>query len=295
MYKKVPPLRALRAFEASARRLSFTKAAEELYVTQAAVSLQVKQLEELLGVLLFRRGSRSLKLTGEGQAFLQEVREALDLLAAATDRLSRRNRSEQLSISVLPSFASKWVVPRLRKFHRQHPAANIRIAAFDWLVDFEKDNIDVAIRFGNGDWAGTRTYLLMREEVFPVCSPELEQADRPLAAPSDLTHHTLLHDDYSREDWKMWFLAAGVDDISPDKGLSFSHTSLMLEAAASGAGIALGRSPLVQYDLDRGRLVRPFDTAIPSEYAYYVVLPENRPASSVAEDFVDWLLQEAAG
>lgn len=293
MYKRVPPLRALRAFEASARLLSFTKASEELYVTQAAVSLQVKQLEELLEVQLFRRGARSLELTDEGMAFLEDVREALTLLENATARISRRHRQGQLNVSVTPSFAAKWLVPRLKRFQQDNPDIDVRISATEWLVDFDKDTMDIAIRYGNGQWAGLKADLLMHENVFPVCSPKLAAGEHPLKSPKDLVHHTLLHDDFSREDWRQWLMAAVLNDIDPDKGISFSHTALMLEAAANSGGVALGRTPLVDHDLESGRLVRPFDQELPSDFAYYIITPDQSQLSPAVLAFHNWLLKEA--
>ena len=293
MYRNVPPLRALRAFEASARHLSFTKAAEELFVTQAAVSLQIKQLEQLLGLTLFERESRGLVLTAQGQIYLADVREALEILSEATDKISRQERQDLITVSVLPSFASKWLVPRLPRFQQDNPDVDVRIAAFDRLADFDRDQIDVAVRYGNGEWEGTRSDLLFKEHVFPVCSPDLIKGDKPLETPSDLAHHHLLHDDYTREDWKMWLMAADVEGVDPDRGTSFSHTSIMLEAAASGAGVALGRAPLVNRDLESGRLVKPFEISMPGEYAYYVVAPLATADNPLITNFRDWLMSEA--
>lgn len=292
-FRNVPPLRALRAFEASAKHSSFTKAAEELFVTQAAVSLQIKQLEQLLGVVLFQRNARGLELTAEGQLYLADVRSALTILQEATDKISRRSRHGLLTVSVLPSFASKWLVPRLGQFQQAHPDIDVRIAAFDRLVDFERDQVDLAIRYGRGEWPGTHAELLLKEDVFPVCSPKLLKQDKPLKQPEDLANFPLLHDDFSREDWRMWLMAAGVEGVDPERGPSFSHTSILLEAAASGAGIALGRTPLVRRDLESGRLVRPFDISLPSEYAYYVVTPLATAEEPVNVLFRDWLMRQA--
>lgn len=294
MYRNVPPLRALRAFEASARHLSFTKAAEELFVTQAAVSLQIKQLEQLLGLTLFDRESRGLVLTAQGQIYLADVRDALQTLSEATDKISRQERQDLMTVSVLPSFASKWLVPRLPRFQKDNPDVDVRIAAFDRLADFDRDQIDVAVRYGDGDWEGTRSELLFKEDVFPVCSPDLINGDTPLKKPADLANHHLLHDDYTREDWKMWLMAAGVEGVDHDRGTSFSHTSITLEAAASGAGVALGRAPLVNRDLESGRLIKPFDISMPGEYAYYVVAPLATADNPLISKFRDWLMAEAA-
>lgn len=289
----LPPLNALRMFEVAGRHLSFTRAAEELHVTQAAVSQQIKHLEEQLGVRLFRRQHRRLLLTEEGQIYLPAVREALRQIGQATDQLLARHKSGVLTVSVLPSFASKWLVPRLHKFRDRYPDVDVRVSAFEWLVDFSRDEVDLAIRYGRGKWSGLRADPLLSEEVFPVCSPRLLDGPHPLKHPSDLKHHTLLHDDYSPEDWSIWLSAAGVHDVDPSRGLSFSHTSIMLEAAESGQGVALGRTPLVADDLARGRLIKPFGFALPAEYAYYIVGPMETADWPKIAAFREWLLEEA--
>ena len=293
MFQIIPPLRALRAFEAAARHMSFTEAGQELHLTQAAISHQIKTLEEKLGLKLFRRFNRALELTEAGQMYLPGVRDALTRLAQSTDRLVSQLGHGVLTVSVLPSFASKWLVPRLWRFHDLHPEIDVRVSAFEWLVDFEKDGIDLAIRYGAGNWGGVRADSLLNEDIFPVCSPLLLQGAHPLREPGDLRFHTLLHDDFSREDWKLWLLAADVDGIDPSRGLSFSHTSMMLEAALSGHGVALGRTPLVQDDLINGRLVKPFELSLPGDYAYYVVSPEESVDLPKVKAFREWLVMEA--
>lgn len=290
MYRNVPPLRALRAFEAAARHLSFTAAAEELHVTQAAVSQQIKHLESLLDVQLFRRINRRLELTEEGQAYVPEVRESLERLSAATARMARRQRLGILTVSVMPSFATRWLIPRLPRFRAQYPDVQVRISAFEWPVDFDKQDVDMAVRYGRGDWPSLHTVQLMDEEIFPVCSPRLTAK---LDSPEALAHYTLLHDDYSREDWFAWLDAAGVTGIDPAGGLSFSHTDLMLEAAERGLGIALGRTPLVAEALERGTLIRPCATTLPGDLAYYVVCPRQTADYPHIRAFREWLLQEA--
>lgn len=289
----LPPLKALHVFEVAGRHLSFTRAAEELHVTQAAVSHQVKKLEEQLGVKLFRRLNRRLLLTEEGQIYLPAVREGLRHIGHATDQLLAKHRSGVLTVSVLPSFAAKWLVPRLHKFRDQYPDVDVRVSAFEWPVDFSRDEVDLAIRYGRGKWAGLQADPLLTEDVFPVCSPDLVKGARPLRRPADLRHHTLLHDDYSREDWRIWLKAADVKGVDPRRGLSFSHTSIMLEAAESGQGVALGRTPLVADDLARGRLVKPFDISLPADYAYYVVCPVEAADRPKIVAFREWLLAEA--
>ena len=300
MSRRLPPLNALRAFEAAARHLSFTRAADELSVTQAAVSHQVKALEEHLGVRLFRRLSRGLRLTEEGQTYWPQVRDALDAIAQATERLRASDAGGALTVSVAPSVAAMWLVPRLNRFRDRHPEIDVRIAASDALVDFGRDDVDMAVRYGRGRYPGLHTVRLMTEEVFPVCSPRLLEGPHPLRRPEDLRHHTLLHDDpVAAEDdvladWRMWLLAAGVDDVDPEGGPRFSHSNLLLQAAIDGQGVALGRTPLVAAALEAGLLVRPFEVVLAANFAYYVVCPEVTAERPKIVAFREWLLDEAS-
>ena len=289
---RLPTLNALRAFEAAGRHLSFTRAAKELHVTQAAVSHQIKSLEEQLGIRLFRRGPRGLLLTDAGQSYLPSVRDAFAKLVAATERLRARDARGAITVSVLPSFAARWLVPRLPRFRAAQPEIDVRVAADDHLVDFDRDDVDIAIRYGRGDYPGLRTDRLMTEELFPVCSPALLAGDPPLEKPEDLARHTLLHDDM-RLDWTMWLMAAGVEGVDPDRGASFNSSSLVLQAAVDGQGVALGRSALTGDDLAAGRLVRPFAVSLPAEFAYYIVCPEHTADRPGIKTFRDWLLSEA--
>jgi len=292
MSRRLPPLNALRAFEAAARHLSFTKAADELHVTQAAVSHQIKGLEEWLGVPLFRRVNRGLVLTDAGQTYLPPLREALDLMANATERLFRKDSTGALTISTMPSFAAKWLVLRLGRFQADHPELDVRLHTTAQLVDFAQQDVDVAIRFGDGRWPGLRVERLMTEDVFPVCSPSLRDGRKPLLTPRDLKHHTLLHDDYI-VNWETWSTAAGLDGIDLDRGLRFTDSALVLQAAMEGHGVALARHVLVAEDLAAGRLVRLFDIKLPGDYAYYVVAPPHYFSRPKVKAFRDWLFAEA--
>lgn len=292
MARRLPPLNALRAFEAAARHLSFTRAADELNVSQAAISHQVKALEERLGVLLFRRLNRNLALTEAGAAYLPDVSLAFDRLADATTRLRRITTNPRLTISVLPSFAAKWLMPRLKSLWAAHPDLEVRFSASERLVDFQSEDVDLAIRYGSGNWPGLRVDAFLTEELFPVCSPALRDGDPPLHAPADLARHTLIHDEM-REDWRMWLLAAQVTGIDATKGPSFSHSSMVLTAAIDGHGVALGRSALVADDLAAGRLVRPFAVSIPADFAYYLVCPVETADSPNIAAFRSWLLSQA--
>ena len=289
--RKLPPLNALRAFEAAARQLSFTRAGQELHVTQAAISHQVKALEEWLGLALFRRRGRAIVLTENGQNYLAAVREGLDLLADATDRLTRRQESGILTVATLASFATAWLVPRLGRFRALHSDIDVRVAASDEMVDFGRDDVDLAIRYGSGDWPGLEIVPLMTEDLFPVCSPALLQGPHPLRHPEDLRYHTLLHDDM-RETWRLWLLAAGVDGIDPDRGPGYNLSSLVIDAAVDGQGVALARSALVRNHLLAGRLVQPFELELPAEYAYYMVHPARALEHPKVRAFRDWVLAE---
>ncbi len=289
---RLPTLNALRAFEAAGRHLSFTRAAEELHVTQAAISHQIKSLEEQLGIRMFRRGPRGLLLTDAGQSYLPEVREAFQQLTSATERLLEDDARGTITVSVLPSFAARWLVPRLTRFREDHPDIEVRVSADDRLADFDRDDVDVAIRYGRGDYPGLHADRFLTEELFPVCSPELLKRV-PLERPEQLCDHTLLHDDM-RMDWSMWLLAAGVEGVDPRRGPSFNDSSMVLQAAVDGQGVALGRSALALDDLAAGRLVRPFDFSLPAEYAYYILCPERIANRPNIKTFREWLLAQSA-
>ncbi len=294
MVDRLPPLKALRAFEAAGRHLSFTRAANELHVTQAAISHQIKALETWLDLPLFKRLNRALLLTEPGQQYLQSVRKALELLADATQQIVATGGGHPLTISVMPSFGAKWLVSRLVQFSQQHPDIDLRFAAEDKLTDFTREDVDIAIRFGQGSWPGLHAALLMRQDVFPVCSPRLlEDGPHPLRSPDDLRHHVLLHERPASYDWRTWLLAAGVEGVDPIRGPSFSHAHVLLQATIDGQGVALGATPLVDDDLAAGRLVKPFELTLPGEWAYYVVCPEERAGEPNVEAFRDWILAEA--
>ncbi len=291
MSRPLPPLNALRAFDAAAHHLSFTRAAEELFVTHGAVSRQIRALEEWLGVPLFRREHRGVVLTAAGQAYAQVVREAFDGLAEATARLRDRERTGTLAVTTLDSFAAKWLVPRLARFRAAHPDIDVRLSSSDDVVDLVREGFDLGIRYGRGEYPGLEAERLMTEDLFPVCSPAL-CAEKPLDEPADLRHHTLIHDDM-RQDWRMWLMAAGLEDIDPTRGPAYVHSHLVILAAIQGEGVALGRGALVADDLAAGRLVKPFDISLPADFAYYVVYPPGALARPKVRTFRDWLMAEA--
>ena len=292
MSRRLPPLNALRAFEAAARHLSFTRAAEELFVTQAAVSHQVKALEEHLGRKLFRRLNRALLLTDDGQAYLPAVSRAFALLNEATRDLLTKETPGPLTVSALPSFAARWLVPRLGRFRKAWPDIDLRIDPSAELVDFAAGDVDVGIRYGRGKYPGMRADWLMTEDIFPVCSPQLLEGDHPLREPDDLEHHVLLHDD-GHGDWRTWLLAASVDRVDPARGPIFTDSSMLIQAAMAGQGVALARGVLAADELAAGRLVRPFTLSLPTEYAYYLVCPQETADRPKIVAFREWLLDEA--
>ncbi|ABZ77621.1 transcriptional regulator, LysR family [Shewanella halifaxensis HAW-EB4] len=289
MARRLPPLNAVKAFEAAARHLSFTRAAEELFVTQAAVSHQIKALEEYLGLKLFRRKNRSLLLTEEGQSYFLDIKDIFTQLADATDRLLARSAIGSLTVATSPSFAIQWLVPRLAKFSEKNPEIDVRIKAVDDEDSSLTDDVDVAIYYGMGNWPGMRADKLRNEVLIPVCSPLLLNGPKPLEKPSDLKNHTLLHDS-SRQDWLAWFRQCGITDINVNQGPIFSHSSLVLQAAAHGQGVALGYSVLARPDIKAGRLVCPFPEVLVSKNAYYLVCQQNHAEIGKVAAFREWML-----
>ncbi len=293
MVRRLPNLNGLKAFEAAARHESFTKAAEELSVTQGAVSHQVKALEAELGLKFFNREPKRLVITEAGRGYLEVVRDALDRIAVGTDRLLQRQNSGVLTVSTSPNFASKWLVHRLGRFAEAHPSIDLRVSAALHHVDFAREDIDMAVRHGDGSDLGLDITRLYTEELLPVCSPALLRGPHPLRQPADLAHHTLLHMDH-RQDWSKWLDAAGVTNVDLSRGPVFNQASIGIDAAVDGQGVALARTGLAAHDLIMGRLVRPFDLALPVAYAYWIVCPKATANLPKIATFRDWLLAEAA-
>ncbi|MEM6623679.1 MAG: transcriptional regulator GcvA [Pseudomonadota bacterium] len=298
MSRALPPLNALRAFEAAARHLSFTKAAEELHVTPAAISHQVKALEAQLGLALFQRLTRALRLTEAGRAALPLVSHGFDLLAQGVDLARRQNRQDYLTVSVSPSFGAMWLVPRLERFRQAHPAIELRLDGTDRRVDVQSGEADVAIRYGPGGYQGVQVDRLFGQMNTPVCSPALLAGPHPLNALDDLRHHTLLHIDWkdAEASWRMWLLAAGLDGVDPTRGPRFSQESMAIQAALDGQGVALVGEALAGDHLRAGRLVRPFGAKLstPLSFAYYLLTPHEGAANPQISAFRAWLLAEAA-
>ena len=293
MARRLPPLNALKAFEAAARHKSFTEAAQELCVTQGAVSHQVKALEDELGLRLFNREHRRLVITSAGQSYLQVIRDAFDRLALGTENLLEQQNSGVLNVSTSPNFTSKWLVHRLGRFAEQHPTIDLRVAATLQHIDFAREDFDLAIRHGDGQWPELHVAQLCVEELFPVCSPSYARRRPALTAPADLKNRTLLHVN-ERRDWATWLEAANVDDVDFRRGPIFNQASIAFDAAIDGQGVALARSALAAWDLGAGRLVRPFALSLKVPYSYWIVCP--KPAANLPKItiFREWLLAEAA-
>jgi len=291
MPRRLPPLNALPSFEAAARHLSFSRAADELHVTHGAVSRAVRNLEDHLGVQLMIRASRSVRLTPIGASFAAEIRDVLEHLAAATSAATGQS-SGIVSVSTIDSFAARWLMPRLFRFRRVHGDIDVRVATSERLADFVSDGIDIAIRCGGGQYPGLSAELLMKEDHFPVCSPQLLKGRHPLRTPADLARHTLLHDVFT-VDWAMWLHSAGIDNVDPHRGPTFLSSDHAIQAAVRGEGVVLGRSALVADELAAGHLVRPFELSLPAGFAYYVVYPQRALQRPSVKAFRDWLMAEA--
>jgi len=306
---QLPPLNALRVLESAARNKSFSKAADELYVTKAAVSHQIKALEEYLGFQLFERKNRSIQLTEAAELGLPKLREGFNNLAEAVQVMQRHTEHASVNVCMAPSFAAKWLVPRLHKFSGTHPDIDMQIIGDDTLISnrnhsdsldewFRGDNIDVVIRFGEGEYPGFLVDKLFDVSAVPLCSPNLlTQGEHPLKTPDDLRYHTLLHDETGyagRPSWDKWLERAGVQGVDAKRGLHFNHVSLVLGGAIDEQGIGLSMEPLAQYDIDAGRLCIPFDLKMPLDSSYYIIRQEKAAENESVEAFVSWLLAEAA-
>ena len=299
MMDRLPPLTALRAFDSAGRHLSFSKAAAELHVTPAAISHQIKALEADLGVLLFRRLNRALLLTEAGQRLLPGIRDGFAGLKAAVAKVRADTAIAMLTVSATPAFSGKWLVPRLEHFSAAHPDLDVRISTSMEAVDFARDSVDIAVRYGSGNYRGLRVDKLVEEFVGPLCAPGLAESDKPLRQPSDLCHHTLLHDDSlqfdpAAPDWRMWLKAARVIGVDGSRGTRFSQGDHALAAAIEGAGVLLGRYSLAVRDLAAGRLIAPFPLTIEGTFAYYLVAPEATAELPQIAAFRNWILAEAA-
>jgi len=297
---RLPSLDLLKGFEAAARLLSFTRAGEELHLTQSAVSRQIKELEEQLGMPLFERRHRALALTDAGRALFPAAVQVLQAMRAATDRLRALSARRSLAVTTTNSFAALWLIPRLTGFTRTHPDVDVRISADTRVQDLERDGLDIAVRHGPASLAGPNAVRLFGERVFPVCSPKLlRDAKRPLRQPADLRHQVLLqYDDPEGRHpwlhWKTWLEVERLTDLRPAGSLLFSGYEQIIPAAIAGNGVALGRSPLVREALASGELVAPFKRSADPARAYFAIVSRNAGARPEVADFLAWLRAEAA-
>ncbi|MDG4883404.1 transcriptional regulator GcvA [Mesorhizobium sp. WSM4884] len=302
MARLLPGTRALRTFEAAARHLNFTRAADELGLTPAAVSHQIKEIEDQLDLVLFTRTSRTIRLTEAGNVLFEASADALDLLGRAVSRARKMNRGTALlKVTIDAQFATKWLMRRVDGFRRQKPGIELRFDITYEVRDFERDDVDIGIRFGAGKYPGLCAHRLFENIIIPVCSPALLASGPPLKEPRDLFHHTLAHIEWSRQgvtwpNWRMWMQAAGVDDFDDSRTLVFGSATDATQAALDGHAVALADFAMVANDLSQGRLIRPFELGIKvaPEFAYFVVYPEAMKDDARIVAFRDWLLDEVA-
>lgn len=289
MARSLPPLNALRAFEAAARHESFTKAAAELGVTQTAISRHVRTLEQLLGTALFVRYASALEMTDDGRLLARKVSSALDLIAGGVDELKGQKRRHVLKISAQPNFAIRWLIPRLAAFRARHPNIDVHLTTSHRRPEFPAEGADVAIRLGH-HWTGVVADRLFDADLFPVCSPDLAAR---LRAPADLARQTLLHVSTSPNDWKLWLDAARVLPFAWEAGPRFDSYALALQAAVEGLGVAIGRRVFVEDDLAEGRLVQPFDLTVAVDEAWFLICPEAVAVRPEVKAFRAWIAEEA--
>ena len=293
MPKHLPPMSALRGFEAAGRLGSFSDAADELGMSQSAVSHQIKGLEDFLGQPLFKRVNRSALLTDAGQAFLETVKACLDLLEDGVQQIEQYKKPGQIIVSVTYALGSRWLLPRLAQFRSLHPDLDVWLHTSDRMLDFERGEVHAAIWLGDGKWPGREVTKLFDEELVPLCAPQLLAGQPDITAPTDLFRFTLLHDE-RRESWDAWFTAMGFQGTPPIAGPNFSDSGLLLQAAADGQGIALGSRALAAADIAAGRLVVALDRPLKSRHSYYLISSDISLARPSIRTFHDWLIADAA-
>ncbi len=294
MKRAIPPPNWLHTFEAAARCLSFTDAAQELGITPSAVSQQIRLLEQTLGLPLFHRLPKGLELTGDGLAYLPAIQEGFQRMAESTQALFGGGRGLLLTLRSNAAFALLWLSPRLPRFRQAHPDVALRVNVSIWLTETDWDGVSLEIRYGGGDWPGFKAERLTRERLFPVCAPALADGPPGLHRPADLATHPLIHLLGDAEGWPRWLALAGVEDLKANPGLQFDSSAVALEAAAAGAGVVLGKQTFADPYLRTGRLVRPFEAAIDSDEGFFLVSPEGRVDPPQAAAFRAWLHAEAA-
>ncbi|SDA53453.1 transcriptional regulator GcvA [Mesorhizobium qingshengii] len=298
----LPGTRALRMLEAAARHLNFTRAADELGLTPAAVSHQIKEIEDQLGIVLFTRTSRTIRLTEAGTVLFEAATDALDLLGRAAMRARKMARgTEFLKVTLDAQFAAKWLMRRVEDFRKQRPGIELRFDIAYGLRDFDLDDVDVGIRFGAGKYPGLCAHRLFDNIIIPVCSPSLLKSGPPLREPRDLFNHTLAHIEWARQgvtwpNWRMWMAAAGVDDFDDSRTVVFGTSTDAVQAALDGNAVALADFAMVANDLSEGRLVRPFELSIrvAPEFAYFLVYPQATADDPRIVAFREWILEEVA-
>lgn len=297
--KSLPPLKSLHAFESAGRHLSFTRAAEELSVTPGAISQQIRLLEEHLEVRLFKRMNRAIVLTDAGQLLLPAISDGFDCIHQGVDQLQQRAGDGPLTITSAPSFVSKWLIPRLSSFKKQHPGVDVRIDTSDRLVDFAHEDIDVGIRFGDGQYPELETVFLFAFDLIPVCSPKLLAEGPPLNTVADLKHFTLLHSNYDDldpgwPDWAMWLKVVCAEDVDSSHGIYFNQSDQVFQAAVDGQGVALLANVLAEPEIAAGGLVQPFSTRLPVQMTYHLVTSPYKATLSKVCAFREWILRESA-
>ena len=301
MAERLPPLTALRAFEAASRLMSFQSAAEELSVTPAALSYQIRQLEDHLGLKLFNRLNRAVELTENGRLIQPGIHEAFEHLHRTMRQLRRRQQTNVLTIAAGPAFTAKWLSPRLYRFIARHPNIDARISASVTKSDLEMDDIDIAIRFGPGEYPGHYSVKLTDEFLTPLCAPSMLEGPNAIRSPEDLQHHTLIHDDthqgfFVLQTWADWLKAAGVTSVDPGRsGLHFNVADHAIDAAVSGGGVVLGRTSLAEPNIRAGRLVAPFELRLKTNYSFFIVCLDARRNEPAIDAFRTWVLDEMAG
>ncbi|WP_036219850.1 transcriptional regulator GcvA [Marinobacter sp. ES-1] len=290
--RRLPPLNALKMFEASARNLSFSGASEELFVTPSAVSHQVKTLENFLGVELFHRSNRKVTLTPQGEQYLASVKHAFDEIEMATQRLSVTQGASVVQISVAPNFLIRWLMPRMSRFRALFPDVELQINASMGLLDFNRSSTDMAVYYGNGEWDDIEVEFLRKVMLVPVCGPGLLQTGPPLEKPSDLANHTLIYVSKRTWEWDNWLKKAGVEFITPKGSMQLSSSQLTTAAAQENLGVALADQTLISREIESGKLVVPFDLPLDTKKAFYLVYRKHRPLTKGMEAFRNWLMDE---
>lgn len=291
MQRRLPPLNSMKCFEAAGRLLSFTDAANELNVTQAAVSHQIKVIEEFLGFPLFTRYPRRIVLTKQGKALLPNVIEAFDKLSIAIESINEDQSSNLVTVRLAPSFAAKWLSPRLKYFWLEYPDINLSLFHAHAPVDFEREEFDLAVTYGKGQWPGVVSEPLLSLDFFPVCSPSFMKNDKPLTHIDNLRYYTFLHD-ANYECWTEWLNLAGANNIDANKGMIIDDTNVLIRAAIDGQGVALCSTVFIENHLKSGKLVKPFDITLRNDFAYHVVSTEKKLSNPAVLAFKDWLLNQ---